>query len=148
VLFFGQTSDVNHQLLYDVGLDLRTKRRHFSSAFGDYFNKRRVVLIPNFVRSQILRMECLAGPGIAAAIGAVAQVAVRFVKFGGIGLGLRYTRHSQATQKACRDEAQNKLLSHVLSNYLARRSYRISLLGSPPVRCCTSFRPEVYNIAK
>src|ERR1700726_2848966 len=62
-------SDVSYQFLYIVRLDLGTEGRHLSSALGDYFGQLRITLFPNFVGSKILRVHCLAGWVVSAAIG-------------------------------------------------------------------------------
>src|ERR1700685_2262044 len=86
-----QASDVSYQLLYIDGFDLGGKRRHFPSALGDYFSECGVALVSDFVGSQILRMERLAGSGVAAAVGSVAQVTVCLINVGGRHFGPRYT---------------------------------------------------------
>src|SRR4029077_2436967 len=86
VFLFWQCPEVSHQFRYIVGLDLGAKGRHLSSALGDHFSQLLVGLLLNFGGAQSLRMECLAGWAVAAAIGRVAQDAVRLVDFGGIGL--------------------------------------------------------------
>src|ERR1700693_319958 len=88
LFLFGQCPEVSHQFRYIVGLYLRTEGRHLSSALGDHFSQLRVGLLLNFCRSQIFRVERLAGWVVAAAIGAVTQSAVRLENLGGIGLSL------------------------------------------------------------
>src|ERR1700676_302112 len=101
LLFFRQFPEVSHQFLYFVWFNLRAKSRHLSFALGDHFSQLLIGLLLNFRGTQILRMECLAGCGVAAAIGRVTLDAVRLENFGGLGLGLHCGWQSQAEQDAC-----------------------------------------------
>jgi hypothetical protein len=89
VLCLWEASDVSHQFLYIGRPDFAAKRRHFSSAFCDHFSKCRVALLLNVVGAEVLRVERLAGWGVAAATWPMTQVAVFLIDSCGIRLRLR-----------------------------------------------------------
>jgi hypothetical protein len=114
----SHASDVSYEFGYIVWLKLRTESRHLPSTLGDHFCQFRIALLLNFLGAQVLGVHCLAGCAVSTTIGRVADNAVRFVNFGGIGLGLRCGWQSQAAQDTCWNKAQKKL-SHV---YLLKKS--------------------------